>query len=202
MPTPFLDIKAAESYRPPMTTSTYQQGNLVIGLSILLSDGCRSKVDLPDLDGLYSEVAQLVGPGRNPVIVIPGILGLRLVDLQSGRVAWAAFAGDYVNPETDDGACLASLPMQQSRALRQLSDGMVPDGAMGRLKVRLLLLSIELVLAVSAMNFWARPTCPAMVTLHASAPSWTDQPLTKSTSGSFPRYTGATCCFCSPITSD
>ena len=126
-----------------MTTSTFQRRYLVIGLCGLLAGGCRSKVDLPDLGGLYSEAAQTVGPGRNPVIVIPGILGSRLVDSQSDRVAWGAFAGDYANPETDDGAQLAALPMQQGQPLRQLIDGVVSDGALDRLKVRLLLLSIE-----------------------------------------------------------
>ena len=60
-------------------------------------------------------------------------------------VAWhgGALAGDYTNPETDDGAQLAALPMQQGQPLRQLTDGVVSDGALDRLKVRLLFLSIE-----------------------------------------------------------
>ena len=31
---------------------------------------------------------------RNPVIVIPGILGSRLVEESTGKVVWGAFAGD------------------------------------------------------------------------------------------------------------
>jgi len=45
----------------------------------------RSQVDLGDI---YNDLAQLPDTERNPVIVIPGILGSRLVDNQTGEVVW------------------------------------------------------------------------------------------------------------------
>ena len=41
--------------------------------------GCAHEVSAPDLQGLYDRSAMYHGADRNPVIVIPGILGSRLV---------------------------------------------------------------------------------------------------------------------------
>lgn len=80
----------------------------------------------------------------NPVIVIPGILGSRLVDRESGRVVWGAFEGGYANPETPQGARLIALPMNQGSILDKLKDGVSSDGAPDRVKVRVLGLPLTL----------------------------------------------------------
>ena len=81
---------------------------------------------------------------RNPVILLPGILGTRLVDPSSGTVVWGAFGGDYANPHTQEGARLCSLPMKQGAALRELTDGVATDGVLDRVEVRFLGLPLEL----------------------------------------------------------
>jgi hypothetical protein len=117
----------------------------VAGLCVLsLCGGCAAPGRVPDLGGLYDRAAMQEAPPRNPVIVIPGILGSRLVDEPSGRLVWGAFAGEYANPEAPDGARLVALPMRPGASLAELRDEVRPDGALDRLKVDFLWLPIEL----------------------------------------------------------
>lgn len=105
--------------------------------------GCAGPA-VPKLGGLYDREAKHHDAHRNPVILIPGILGSRLKDAESGRVVWGAFSGDYPDPETPEGARLVALPMREGAALRELRDGVVSDGALDRLRISLLGLPFEL----------------------------------------------------------
>jgi hypothetical protein len=53
--------------------------------------GCVSISRGPSLGGIYNQLAQHEDPYRNPVILIPGILGSRLVEKGSGVLVWGAF---------------------------------------------------------------------------------------------------------------
>ncbi len=107
--------------------------------------GCATTVaHAPDLRAIYDEPAQRIGDHRNPVILIPGILGSRLVDGGSGRVVWGAFSGDYADPEDAEGARLFALPMREGAPLVALEDGVRPDGVLAELKVDLLGLPLVL----------------------------------------------------------
>ena len=99
-------------------------------LALLLLTACSHRIKPPELGGLYSRAAQDHHAERNPVIVIPGILGSRLVT-ENGRVVWGAFSGDYAKPSKPDGARLVALPMGTGRPLHELADGVRPDGATG-----------------------------------------------------------------------
>jgi len=105
--------------------------------------GCTSAVRAPDLGGLYSRSARWHHERRNPVIVIPGILGSKLRDAETGRVVWGAFSGDYANPGSADGARLLALPMREGAALDELTDGVRSDGALDRVRLKLLGITIE-----------------------------------------------------------
>ncbi len=113
-------------------------------VSAWLTAGCTSAVRGPELGGLYNRAAQEHGPDRAPVIVIPGILGSKLIDQPSGRIVWGAFADGYANPNRPDGARLLALPMAEGKTLAELTDQTVPDGALDRLKVSLLGLPVQL----------------------------------------------------------
>ncbi len=117
---------------------------LALASSALAVAGCAAPRRVPDLGGIYDRAAQHHDEHRNPVIVIPGILGSRLVDEPSGTVVWGAFAGGYANPQTPAGARLVALPMQQGTKLSDLRDDVRPDGALDRLKVTVLGLPIQL----------------------------------------------------------
>ena len=112
-------------------------------LALLLLTACSHRIKPPELGGLYSRAAQDHHAERNPVIVIPGILGSRLVT-ENGRVVWGAFSGDYAKPSKPDGARLVAHPMETGRPLHELADGVRPDGALDRLKFSLLGVPVNL----------------------------------------------------------
>ncbi len=121
------------------------KGNRI--LSVIVFDyltGCGVEYKAPDLGNLYTRSAMQSHRYSNPVIVIPGILGSRLVDRESGRVVWGAFEGGYANPETPQGARLIALPMSRGSKLDKLKDGVSSDGALDRVKVRVLGLPLTL----------------------------------------------------------
>lgn len=105
--------------------------------------GCSRRVSAPDLGALYSRAAREHDLERNQVVVIPGILGSRLADAETGRVVWGAFTGDFVDPEVPADARLAAVPMREGAALRDLTDTVAAEGVLDRVRLRLLGLPIE-----------------------------------------------------------
>ncbi len=109
-----------------------------------LLSACGGPVRLPDLGQIYDRVASHHDEMRNPVIVIPGILGSKLVNSQTGEVTWGIFGGQYANPETAEGARSVAVPMRPEASLAQLTDDNVPDGVLDRVRVSVLGLPLEL----------------------------------------------------------
>lgn len=97
--------------------------------------GC-SAPRLPDLGGLYAEAARRSDTMRNPVIVIPGILGSRL-EAPDGTVVWGAFTRESADPASDRGARLVALPMRAGAPLAELRDEVAPAGALESIEVEL-----------------------------------------------------------------
>ena len=92
--------------------------------------GCSGFQTVPDLGNLYNQLAQEEDPDRNPVIVIPGILGSRLEDGNTGEVVWGAFGSGAVDPTSAEGAPLLALPMATGAALKDLRDTVREAGAL------------------------------------------------------------------------
>ena len=85
---------------------------LVILFPALLLSACAStKQNTANLKSIYDRSAQYHLPDRNPVIVIPGVLGSRLIDEQTGVTVWGAFRKDYADPGSAEGARLIALPL-------------------------------------------------------------------------------------------
>jgi hypothetical protein len=93
--------------------------------------------DKPRLGSIYNRAASQLEAERNPVIVIPGVLGSKLVDPESGKVVWGAFGGDFIKPSTPDGVRLASVPMDEDTPIEEIRSPVVPDGALDRFKFTL-----------------------------------------------------------------
>ncbi len=112
----------------------------VISLSAvtILLVACGLTPQTPDLGGLYSSLAQQESPERNPVILIPGLLGSKLVERDSRDVVWGAFDLTSVDPNSNTGARQAALPMQLGVELGQLRDNLVSGGALDRVVVYLM----------------------------------------------------------------
>jgi len=73
----------------------------IICLSALIS-ACSPMRLTADLGGIYSAAAMQEHLDRNPIIVIPGILGSELIDAQ-GRTVWGAFGLDAVSLGSPEG---------------------------------------------------------------------------------------------------
>jgi hypothetical protein len=63
---------------------------------VLLLTGCAFQYRAPDLGTLYNRSAGYHGEQRNPVVLIPGIAGSKLVDSRSGRVVWVFLTGLWI----------------------------------------------------------------------------------------------------------
>ena len=87
-----------------------------------------------DLNLLYTPAAMHHGVDRNPIIVIPGLLGSRLRDPASGRIVWGAFDGVAADPGTPDGARLVALPFTE--AMQSPGARVAPDGVLDRVQLR------------------------------------------------------------------
>lgn len=111
---------------------------------VLALSACASGNKGADLDVIYSQTAQDDRPDRNPVIVIPGILGSRLKDTDTDTTVWGAFVGGAADPQNANGARLISLPIAEGQPLANLQDHVVPDGVMEAIKVEILGIPIEL----------------------------------------------------------
>ncbi len=117
---------------------------VVLAVAVIIVAGCGQRLAVPQLGTLYSRAARYHDPYRHPVIVIPGILGSKLVDPASGRMVWGAFGGGGINPATSIGARLMSLPMREGVSLSQLRDEVQPAGALDRIRIDLAGLPVTL----------------------------------------------------------
>lgn len=117
-------------------------------LVLVFGFACQSARD-PDIVILYEDAAKISELDRNPVIVIPGILGSKLKDQSTGTMVWGAFSGRFEDPETARGAHLVALPLAfgpkaKDQALASLQDQITPAGVLDRVKLSVLGLPIEL----------------------------------------------------------
>jgi hypothetical protein len=110
---------------------------LTLSLTFFVLVGCASAPSQrTTLKQNYDRTAQYHMPDRNPIIVIPGILGSRLVDDDSGQTVWGAFRAEYADPDTDEGTRLIALPL-----LKSLTDNIGhvrPDGVLENLELNLI----------------------------------------------------------------
>jgi pimeloyl-ACP methyl ester carboxylesterase len=111
---------------------------------LLWLTGCSTFQTVPDLGNLYNQLAQQEDPARNPVIVIPGILGSRLEDGNTGDVVWGAFGSGAVDPTSAEGAPLLALPMEHGAGLKDLRDSVRQAGALDRVILKFFGIPIEL----------------------------------------------------------
>lgn len=108
-------------------------------LLIVVLAGCASE-PRPDLGAIYNEAAQNIGSERNPVIVIPGILGSKLEDPAVSTPVWGAFTYGAADPDTVKGARLVALPMAMGQPLDRLVDQVAPTTVLDRVEIDIALL--------------------------------------------------------------
>lgn len=106
-----------------------------------------------NLKRLYDRSAQYHQPDRNPVIVIPGILGSRLVDEETGTTVWGAFRRDYADPKSDEGARLIAISLSSDPITGPDQNTSIrPDGVLDRLDVDLVGIPISIKVYAGILN--------------------------------------------------
>ena len=121
------------------------RGPLVCAALTMLLVACESPEGSPELALIYNEAASYHAPDRNPIIVIPGLLGSKLVDTESDFLVWGAFDGTAADPREPDQLRLISLPIGDGTApLAQLRDNVEPSGVLDKARISLLGIPIEL----------------------------------------------------------
>jgi len=88
--------------------------------------GCSTPKE-PDLAAIYNAPASMIGPARTPVVVIPGILGSKLTDSETGTRVWGSFTFGAADADKPDGARLMALPMREGAPLADLRDEVFPS---------------------------------------------------------------------------
>ena len=116
----------------------------ILSLFFLLISACSTPAHAPDLGKLYNELAQNENPHRNPVIVIPGLMGSKLVDQDTNDMIWGTFGLGQVDPNTPKGARQVALPMEKGKTLKEIRDHVKSDGALDRIVVNFLGIPLEL----------------------------------------------------------
>jgi len=111
---------------------------------VALGVACHSAGPAPSFSLIYSPAARHHGPDRNPIIVIPGILGSKLRDPATDALAWGAFEGGAADPQKPAGARLIALPIDAVHTLAELRDEIVPSGALDRVHIRLAGIAIDI----------------------------------------------------------
>ena len=110
-------------------------------MSIVLTSCATSSRQQVDLKTIYDKSAQYHKPDRNPIIVIPGILGSRLVDDNTGQTIWGAFSAEYADPKTSEGVHLISLPIETDietqHEYEDRDEHIRPDGVLENLELSL-----------------------------------------------------------------
>lgn len=104
----------------------------------------RPRRATPNLRTLYNRSASYHRPDRNPIVVIPGLLGSRLRDPATGRTIWGAFDGGAADPAADAGARALAAPLDVDVAAGEPSGAAAPDGVLDRVQVRLAGIPFEL----------------------------------------------------------
>jgi len=110
---------------------------LLAGLALVAA--CTVRPHEPDLGELYNRAASDHHADRNPIILIPGLMGTKLMESASRQLVWGAFNAKALDPKSPEGAQLIALPLAPGAVT-----SVVPAGVLDRIRARLFGLPIEL----------------------------------------------------------
>ena len=98
---------------------------------------------MPDLNAIYSDASKQSDLHRNPIIVIPGILGSQLYDQQSDQVIWGVYDSTFQGPNTPKSMRQVALPMSQGTPLSQLTDNIISTKTLDRLRLKVVGIPVQ-----------------------------------------------------------
>jgi hypothetical protein len=133
---PEISPASSAAPSPPNRPRLHRRALLLGGTGLAAASlaGCGGSAPQADLALIYNPAAQHHGIDRNPIIVIPGLLGSRLRDPASGRIVWGAFDGNAADPRTADGARLVALPFTDM--MMTPGSAVAADGVLDRVRIR------------------------------------------------------------------
>ncbi len=111
---------------------------LTLTTSLIWTGCAQQKLSTESLNKIYKEAAKQSDLDRNPVIVIPGILGSKLYDTDMNHEVWGVFNNSYTEPNTAANAQSIALPMGLPKSRRFTRDSIVSTGALDRIKFSVL----------------------------------------------------------------
>ncbi len=83
----------------------------------------------------YEEVASHHEQRINPIIIIPGILGSKLIDTTTGKSVWGKYGVGAISFRTASGQRTLALPMERGKHLSLLTDDVASNGTLDRLRL-------------------------------------------------------------------
>ncbi len=108
---------------------------IIAALFSAMLAGCATVKKSGNLAAIYNQRAQAEDHLRNPVILIPGIMGSQLRDDDTGKTVWGISIFSNADPRTDEGANAIALPMAEGVPLSRLRDSVKAFEVLDRIRV-------------------------------------------------------------------
>ena len=115
-------------------------GTLLVLGACLVGGGCATS---PDLRRIYSREAATEDLERNPVILIPGLLGSSLVDGE-GTMVWGVIGRPAMKPESARGALAIAVPFDEIAVTSEAPAVVHASGVLDSIRIRLLGVPMEI----------------------------------------------------------
>jgi len=93
--------------------------------------GCNAETNIA---ALYERAARQGVETRNPVVVIPGIMGTRLVSNINGKLAWSGKRAEYIDERDPEQARRLAHPMKLGEPLTTVATNAEPAGTVRRVQ--------------------------------------------------------------------
>ncbi len=117
---------------------------VVVATAFSAACGCVMGRPGASLAANFDSLAQRPDHERNPVIVIPGVLGSRLVDDATGKTVWGKYDGIRLLRRQADDLAAVALPMRQGASLSSLRDTVRSDGTLAYFELKVFGIPFEL----------------------------------------------------------
>ena len=108
-----------------------------------LIPGQMVKEPMPELGSIYEPTATLENAIRNPVIVVPGMMGSKLKQDSTGRTVWGVFDSQSIDPNVAADVRLLGCPIDGTD-LDNFNNGVRATGVLDSMKIDFAGLSVDL----------------------------------------------------------